>query len=33
MVKNWKKSNNVAPVKKSSNLWGIQYKWPATTYH
>jgi len=21
----WKKSNNVAPVKKSSNLWGIQY--------
>lgn len=22
----WKKSNNVAPVKKSSNLWGIQYK-------
>ncbi|MFB7216547.1 hypothetical protein [Streptomyces sp. NPDC056255] len=25
-VKNWKKPNNVAPVKKSSNLWGIQYK-------
>ncbi|MET7648121.1 hypothetical protein ABZS83_31745 [Streptomyces sp. NPDC005426] len=22
----WKKSNNVAPVRKSSNLWGIQYK-------
>ncbi|WP_406252991.1 hypothetical protein OH786_23315 [Streptomyces atratus] len=21
----WKKSNNVAPVKKNSNLWGIQY--------
>ncbi|MFG2626968.1 hypothetical protein [Streptomyces sp. NPDC048473] len=25
-VKIWTKSNNVAPVKKSSNLWGIQYK-------
>ncbi|MFF9398354.1 hypothetical protein [Streptomyces sp. NPDC014744] len=25
-VKAWKKSNNIAPVKKSSNLWGIQYK-------
>ncbi|MFF2325139.1 MULTISPECIES: hypothetical protein [unclassified Streptomyces] len=24
-VKVWKKSNNVAPVKKSTNLWGIQY--------
>ncbi|MEU6016076.1 hypothetical protein ABZ826_19070 [Streptomyces sp. NPDC047515] len=24
-VQSWKKSNNVAPVKKSSNLWGIQY--------
>ncbi|MFQ6147161.1 hypothetical protein G3I35_30825 [Streptomyces sp. SID10815] len=24
-VKLWKKSNNVAPVKKNSNLWGIQY--------
>ncbi|MCX4789121.1 MULTISPECIES: hypothetical protein [unclassified Streptomyces] len=22
----WKKSNNVAPVKKNSNLWGIQYR-------
>ncbi|MFJ8851558.1 hypothetical protein [Streptomyces sp. NPDC102437] len=22
----WKKSNNVAPVKKNENLWGIQYK-------
>ncbi|MFE7359256.1 hypothetical protein ACFU8Q_40855 [Streptomyces sp. NPDC057543] len=25
-VKVWKKSNNVAPVKKNSNLWGIQYR-------
>ncbi|MFC9755890.1 hypothetical protein [Streptomyces sp. NPDC056921] len=25
-VTNWKKPDNVAPVKKSSNLWGIQYK-------
>ncbi|MFJ7942625.1 hypothetical protein ACIQ6K_02975 [Streptomyces sp. NPDC096354] len=25
-VKIWRKANNVAPVKKSSNLWGIQYK-------
>ncbi|THA60787.1 hypothetical protein E6P78_26330 [Streptomyces sp. A0958] len=25
-TKLWKKSNNVAPVKKNENLWGIQYK-------
>ncbi|WP_439945742.1 hypothetical protein [Streptomyces sp. BBFR109] len=24
-VKLWKKSGNIAPVKRNSNLWGIQY--------
>jgi len=24
-VKDWKKSNNFAPVKRNNNLWGIQY--------
>ncbi|MYS40362.1 hypothetical protein GTY23_03640 [Streptomyces sp. SID5998] len=24
-VKLWKKSNNIAPVERNSNLWGIQY--------
>lgn len=25
-VKVWKKSNNIAPVKRNNNLWGIQYQ-------
>ncbi|MEU7019572.1 hypothetical protein ABZ990_02785 [Streptomyces sp. NPDC046203] len=24
-VKDWKKSGNIAPVKRSNNLWGVQY--------